>query len=135
MESHHGTLYLNCLNYPSVALAAPAPPVVLNRLPERPKMFEVGKTYVGRYGSKGKCLFVTPDGKGVLEFQDGSNGIYKNDGRWSEYTPPVVRTAYMNLYPGGFSVVYETKERADRNAALGRVGCQKITLTEGTWDD
>lgn len=47
---------------------------------------------------------------------------------------PASIISYVNIYKGGFSFYY-TRDEADRNAADNRLGCQRVVLTPGTWDD
>jgi hypothetical protein len=125
-----------------VRLLLLAPPVVLNRLPERPKMrFEVGKKY--RFNTtKDKGYNTTvlwADEKNALvEHDSGGRYIFDQitaDPRWKEYKEPVVRVCYINMYESGYSPSYHTREEANFFANPARIACQKITLTEGTWDD
>jgi hypothetical protein len=49
---------------------------------------------------------------------------------------PVTRTAYINVYPSGMSVLsHPTRARADENAASNRIACVKVTYTKGQFDE
>jgi hypothetical protein len=49
--------------------------------------------------------------------------------------PLAERVAYVNVYPHSSSVAYRSRGIADNVAAETRIGCNRIVLKEGVWDD
>lgn len=76
--------------------------------------------------------------------QDDQPSTWKADGSYAAPTgfhtldlrnvAPAPRIKYVNIYRDGLAV-YESREAADYHATPGRIGCQRITLISGTWDD
>lgn len=105
--------------------------------------FEVGKEYVSQSThhpcecvhvseTKTGCVYVT------MQFKDGSAAT-KVDVGWSdfrEYVPPLkTYTYYVNVYPTGVSQNHSSRDEADKMAGSHRIACQKVTFTEGVFDD
>ena len=76
----------------------------------------------------GECTVQTWSAEGV--YQPGQEGAL------DLVNVPREREMYINMYPEGYDGYgYETRTKADKEAADYRIGCVKVTLTEGQYDD
>lgn len=61
-------------------------------------MFEVGKQYRSRTTYKiATCLFVVPNGEALIQWPDGSCGLYVADQRFWEEVPPPLKFADLKV--------------------------------------
>ena len=81
--------------------------------------------------------FVWGDGECTIQTWS-AEGVYQpgQEGALDLVNVSVEREMYINMYPESYDVHgYATREEADEEASGYRLGCIKVTLTEGQYDD
>lgn len=105
--------------------------------------FEVGKKYVNEFQYCCECVHTSVSELGctyvTMQFTDGSADTKVSIG-WKNYReyvpPPKTYSRYFNLdFDGSINGPYICRKMADDLRHNGRISCQKVTLTEGVFDD
>jgi len=108
--------------------------------------FEVGKTYKRRDGGPAELVHTfyfegnerlvwvrrTAYGEpnAYITFRDGQ--VYGGCESGADVLlPKRSGTAWLNVYPGGVTVAFRSRELADQHAAYGRTACIKVWWEEG----
>lgn len=98
-------------------------------------MFEVGKKYRHKYNLDDVCevLFVGKE-RTFVRYNDGETTIDReHHDQYIEHKEPRKFVRYINMYDDYHG--FETREQADIYDAASRIGCIRVELTEGQFDD